>query len=285
MKKHIRIAAAVLSGALLIISGPLSAFAAVGSNTADFDREAGAGNEWSYIGVRSYGANLNDLFGEVTKELVPGDTKTVDVQLRNSSDAATTFWLRAEALTGDGAKALEGDYNKTAVDALLSNIEIDVRYGTASIYTGTLGGVTGTAPGELYSDTGAQLGTLAANSNANITVTLEVSDALRNNYFNSLCAVNWIFTATQEEGGDGPPPPPPPPLTPIEDEEVPLAEPPEDTDLVVIADPETPLGLPQTGGLMTYATPAALALLVLVALYAATYIRGRKGLRKETAQN
>jgi LPXTG-motif cell wall-anchored protein len=54
--------------------------------------------------------------------------------------------------------------------------------------------------------------------------------------------------------------------------------------LVVIADPETPLALPQTGGLMTYATPAALALAVLIALYAATYVRGRKKTIKETAE-
>jgi hypothetical protein len=282
MKKHIRIAAAVLSGALLIITGHLSAFAAVGSTAANFDREAGVGKEWSYVGVKSYGSELNDLFGAVTKELMPGDTKTVRVQLRNSSDAATTFWLKAEALTEDGAKILEEDFaGKKAVDALLSNIEIDVRCGTESIYTGTLGGVTGT-DSKLYSDTGALLGTLAANSNADITVTLKVSDTLGNRYMSSLCAVNWIFTATQDDPLPRRDPRLREPLEEIEDEDVPLAEPPEDTDLVVIADPETPLALPQTGGLMTYATPAALALVALIALYAATYIRGRRNSRKET---
>jgi hypothetical protein len=278
MKKHIRIAAAVLTGALLIITGPLSAFAAAEAN---FDREAGAGSEWSYVGVTSYG-DLNDLFGAVTKELVPGDTKTVGVQLRNSSDAATTFWLKAEALTLDGAKALEDDFaGKTAIDALLDNIGIDVYYGTESVYTGTLGGV---GSGDLYLN-GAELGTLAANSYGDITVTLAVSNTPDNSYKNSLCAVKWTFTATQEEGGGGgggggggtP-------LEELEEEDVPLAEAlPEDTDIVVIADPETPLALPQTGGLMTYATPAAIALAVLIALYAATYIRGRRSMSKETA--
>jgi hypothetical protein len=276
MKKHIRIAAAVLTGALLTIIGPLSAFAAAEAN---FDREAGAGNEWSYLGVTSYG-DPADLFGAVTKELVPGDTKTFNVQLRNSSDAATTFWLKAEALTLDGAKALEDDFaGKTAIDALLGHIGIDVSCGTTSVYTGTLGGV---GSGDLYLN-GAELGTLAANSYEDVNVTLTVSDTLDNRYTNSLCAVNWTFTATQEDpvgggggGGGGTP------LEELEDEDVPLAEAlPEDTDIVVIADPETPLALPQTGGLMTYATPAAIALAVLLLLYAATYIGSRRNIRKE----
>ncbi|MDR2295552.1 MAG: LPXTG cell wall anchor domain-containing protein [Clostridiales Family XIII bacterium] len=49
---------------------------------------------------------------------------------------------------------------------------------------------------------------------------------------------------------------------------------------MIIADPETPLALPQTGGLMTYATPAALALVVLVALYIAIGARSRKKANK-----
>jgi LPXTG-motif cell wall-anchored protein len=51
---------------------------------------------------------------------------------------------------------------------------------------------------------------------------------------------------------------------------------PEGTDMVVVVDPEVPLALPQTGGLMTFATPAALALAVLIGLYAATFIKKRR---------
>lgn len=294
-RKHIRIAAAVLTGVLLILIGPLGAFAAMGNeNEARFDRQAGEGNEWSYVGVKTYG-DLNDLFGEVTKNLAPGAEKTVTVRLGNESDARATFSLRAEALTGDGAKALESEFKgKEADDALLSNINIAVSYQGTSIYAGTLRGAGGT--GDLYTDAGAALGTLEAGNAGTIEVTLSVSRDLDNRYFNKLCAVNWTFTATQEDPeipdddddyyyGDGPGTPGAAtplddgPLTDIGDEDTPLATltgDPEDPDLVVIADPDTPLALPQTGGLMTYATPAALALAVLLALYAVTYIRGRK---------
>jgi hypothetical protein len=313
MKKHIRIAAAILlSGILAVMTGPLAAFA-TDNNTVDFDREAEGGKYWSYIGVKTYG-DLNDLFGEVTKELAPGDGKTVVVQLRNSSDTEAAFWLKAEALTGDGAKALESSFaDKKALDDLLANISIEVHYKDALIYAGTLDGV-GTSG--LYSETGVLLGTLNAGNYGEITATLKVSEDLDNGYFDSLCAVRWLFAATQEDpeepeepeepvpgdpgdpgdpggpgGGPGPsatiPEDPTPldegPLTEIDDYATPLGELPEDTDLVVIADPETPLALPQTGGLMTYATPAALALAVLIALYAATYIRGRKKSNKGTA--
>jgi hypothetical protein len=282
MKKQMRIAAAVLTGALLILTGPLGAFAAA-DNAVEFDLADGETPEWDYVGVTTRGS-LNDLFGEVTKELAPGATRTVDVQLRNRSDESVTFYLRAEALTGDGAKALESDFaGKTAIDDLLGYIETEVYYGDGRIYKGTLGGAA--ADNTIYARDGALLGTLSANSYGSIKVTLSVSEKLDNRYFNALCAVNWTFTAT---GGatDGPPPPPPPPprlddgqLTEIEDDDTPLATQlgePGEPEVVVIADPETPLALPQTGGLMTYATPAALALAVLLALYAATYVRGRK---------
>jgi hypothetical protein len=51
---------------------------------------------------------------------------------------------------------------------------------------------------------------------------------------------------------------------------------PEGTDMVVVVEPEIPLALPQTGGLITFATPAALALAVLIGLYAATFVKKRR---------
>ncbi|MDR2355788.1 MAG: hypothetical protein LBE16_06300 [Clostridiales Family XIII bacterium] len=295
MRKHTRTAAAVLTSALLILAGPLAAFAA-NENAADFDREAGAGNEWSYVGVRTYGS-LNDLFGEMTKELAPGAERTVKVQLRNRSDAETIFRLRAEVLTKGKAEVLEEDFaGKTATDALLSRISVTVTYGGAPLYTGTLGGV---GAGDLYAANGAALGTLAANRHGEIEVKLTVPEDLGNEYFNSLCAVNWIFIATQADAGDigdsddpvgpvtvipdGATPLDDGPLTEIEDEDTPLVTltgDPEDPEVVIIADPETPLSLPQTGGLMTYATPAALALAVLIALYIAIGAKSRKKANK-----
>ncbi|MDR1439789.1 MAG: hypothetical protein LBJ10_07220 [Clostridiales bacterium] len=323
MKIHKRIAAALLPAALLAMTSLPAAYAA-SANVADFDREA-SGAPWSYIGVRTYGS-LDDLFGDAMKELVPGDARTVAVQLQNSSLQTAQFWLRAEALTEAGAKALEGEFpSKAAVDALLGHVSISVDYQGATIYAGTLGGV---GTGDLYTGNGVALGTLAGGSYGTISVSLRVSEALGNDYANSMCAVNWVFTATQEDevgnpgggenqpggapdsidpnapggaaelqpGGDGedigdegvpegagvpgdsgdpgsePPPIDDGTLTDIGDEGAPEGS----ADMVVIADPDTPLGLPQTGGLLTYATPAGIALVVLMALYAATYARGRK---------
>jgi hypothetical protein len=311
MRKHIRLAAALMSAALLAAANTSAVFAAAVSGAADFGAGAG-GDGWGYVGVTTYGDtnSLFDLFGGGTKNLAPGAVRTVNVQLRNRSGAEATFWLRAEALTGGGAKLLEGDFaGKTAVDGLLEKIDITVSYKGEPIYAGTLGGV---GTGGLYSETGAALGTLGADSYGGITVTLRVSDALGNGYFNSLCAVNWTFTATRGDESPADSPGRSGPgygpgsgygsasvtnpgygtaaaslddglLAEIGDGDVPLSEMPDDTDLVVIADPATPLALPQTGGLMTYATPAAIALAVLLALYAATYIRGRKPGRKAAA--
>jgi hypothetical protein len=69
------------------------------------------------------------------------------------------------------------------------------------------------------------------------------------------------------------------PLTDLSDDLTPLGSVetlPEDVDLVVVADPEIPLSLPQTGGLLTFATPAALSLAVLTGLYTATFIKKRR---------
>ena len=269
-----------MTSALLILTGPLGVFAA-GENAADFDLANGETPEWNYVGVTTHG-DLNDLFGEVTKELAPGATRTVGIQLRNRSDESVRFHLRAEALTGEGAKALESDFEgKRAIDDLLSNIAVTVEYQGSPIYAGTLDGA---GSGDLYTELGAALGTLAAQSYGEIEVTLNVSEGLGNAYFNALCAVSWTFTAIGDEGDDDgrwerPPRLDDGPLTEIEDDDTPLATQlgePDEPEVVIIADPETPLALPQTGGLMTYATPAALALAVLVALYVATYVRGRK---------
>ncbi|MDR1571043.1 MAG: hypothetical protein LBS32_00805 [Clostridiales Family XIII bacterium] len=316
MKKYGRIAAAVLLGAVTAMIGPCGSFAAA-DGAVSFSREAGPGDYWGYeLPVQSYGAGLNDLFGDVTKELVPGDERTVRVRLGNRGASEAYFYLRAEALPIEGGEADEklsdgarasiaavkdafGD--KAAMDALLENIGVAVTYKGAEIYSGTLGGTAEAgAPESALYGAGAALGTLAPGGYGDIELSLKVSESLGNSYFNALCAVDWIFTATQEDpplgGGDGGgggggggsgggtigeslPPLDDGQIADIEDEGTPMAtllDGPEDPELVIIADPNTPLALPQTGGLLTYATPAAIALAALVALYAALSLRDRK---------
>jgi hypothetical protein len=67
----------------------------------------------------------------------------------------------------------------------------------------------------------------------------------------------------------------------LPDEEMPfgaLTDQPDGPDMVVVVDPAIPLGvgLPQTGGLLTYASAAGIALIGLLVLYAATFIKKRR---------
>jgi hypothetical protein len=299
MKIIKKTAAATLSVALALACGPLAAYAGAG---AEFFGDVGA--PWSYVDVTVIGG-VNDLFGDIAKELAPGDERALTVQLRNRSSAEAVFSLKASALTGEAAEALEGVYaGKSAMDVLLDAVTAEITYSGGVIYDGPLRG-SSSAP--LYGTDGVILGSLGAGSYGTIGVTLRVPGNLDNSYMDSLCAVEWVFAASQEDSSPVTPPTTPttpsvpgsgtgtiPGTTPgadISDEPTPLDEGPvsgaddiygEDVplgdkpDLVVVVDDPTPMGLPQTGGLMTFATPAAIALIVLLAMFAMTFVGKRK---------
>jgi hypothetical protein len=144
------------------------------------------------------GNSVADYFGDATKGLYPGARASVAVQLRNNTADMVSFYLRAEALTGEAARGLEAAFDgKVAIDALLENIDITVTHGGAAIYRGTLGGsASGTAP-DLYT-TGAFLGRVSPGYWGNVAVELTVRD-LDNTFVDALCAVTWVFEARQED--------------------------------------------------------------------------------------
>jgi hypothetical protein len=193
-------AAATLSGLLLFAGGPPDVFAAGMGNDEVVYRSGGADASFDrYQGnVKIYG-DVQDLFGEVTKDLMPGSIRNFDVQFRNYVDKNVTFYLKAEALTGGGAKNLENVdrfEGYTAMDELLEHVRITIEHAGNIIYSGSLDGPGSPA---LYTGSGVVLGTLAPGTQGTLDITLSVSKSLRNQFFNSLCAVNWIFSAWEDE--------------------------------------------------------------------------------------
>ncbi|MCL2462439.1 MAG: LPXTG cell wall anchor domain-containing protein [Defluviitaleaceae bacterium] len=142
--------------------------------------------------VRVYGM---DLFGEKTKNLLPGDSVDLTIELRNDSAAETTFLMRAEPVTGSDAQAVAAEFDgKTALDYVLDIVGIDVSYDGALIYSGTLRG-DGT---DLYGPDGVTLGSIAAGASKIIGVTIKIPIEAGNELQDALCAVKWEFTAQTE---------------------------------------------------------------------------------------
>ena len=231
---------------------------------------------WSYDNVVVYannGASLDDLFGFTTKELALGDQKTLHIRLENHSDEPFAFFLNADARTGAYAKEAEICFpGKIANDSLLRAADVSISYRGGDVYMLEeylyVGKLAGRADSALYAEDGLFLGHLAPYASGSITVRLSIPSDLGNAYMNSLCTVDWRFTARQEDLPDDPLADPaspdretirdtaaplagsepllPPEYgdTTIGDAEAPLGSA-EDHDFVVVVD--TGLGLPRTG--------------------------------------
>lgn len=195
---------------------------------------------WEYdsVNVTAYGY---DLFGAVTKDLVPGDARDISVSLRNNTSDPVDFRLVARPLTLAEARTLETSYpGKTANDALLDVIDLRVLHGTTTLYSGTL---RGASTSEMYSDAGVAIGRVSAGWAGTITVELSVRSDAGNAVASKLCAVEWVFVAAQYNE-DEPPPPQPPPTDPS-GSTTPVGAGGDDTTVVVVDD--TPLSeLPDT---------------------------------------
>jgi len=309
LKKPVR---SVLIALLVVavISVPLLAAA---SPSADFNYPGDP--IWSFGDVTVYSDGLglesiDDLFGLITKELAPGMKREINIRLENHSANTYSFYLKAQAKTGDEANALEKFFpGKTAEDSLLNAIDTTVYYTGGNIYTteGIIydGKLSGNAGAAMYDGAhGVLLGTLGANSYGTVRATISIPESLGNEYMSTLCAVNWWFTAAMIESPQNPDTSPsvtyppdggqttPPVTTFIPPSPVPTGdiENPEETDIgeievpkeeiVVVVDPGGKL--PQTGGIATYVAPAVLALSVLLLLLAITFISKRKKKRRDS---
>jgi hypothetical protein len=238
-----KLAAAVLSA---IIAAGMAPAAMAADSEAGFNGEASA-VRWNRTPAAIYatggGGQIYDLFGEITKNLVPGDKKVVTVSLRNDSPDEVTFSLRARALTGEDARALTGAgggfAGKTASDALLDMITLEIENPlTAStpLYSGAMAG----SGGGIFSSAGAVIGRVSAGWSGIIRITVSVDAGLTGaDYANALAAMEWSFFAEQYNDdagqffpispnepapGQSPGSAPAEPLVEIDDEGPPLGE-------------------------------------------------------------
>ncbi|MDR3311467.1 MAG: hypothetical protein LBS90_09010 [Oscillospiraceae bacterium] len=211
MKKTLskRLTAAALS-VLLALSAPSALAAAAPSPGVNY---RGA-NSWEVTPARVYATGSNteitDFFGDVTKNMVPGDSRTVagnnaiTVLLKNTDSREVTFGLRAETLTAAVAAGLTGangpdnitartgsDFaDKTASDALLEQIQIKLTVDTKELYGGTLSGLIGRSG----ANTGDWLtiGRVSPGWNGVLTIEIVVPN-LGNDYQGTLAAVDLQF--------------------------------------------------------------------------------------------
>jgi hypothetical protein len=314
--------------AILYITVTLGASgAAFATGSADFYGKYG-NPIWDYNDVCVYtngSASIDDLFGLSTKELGPGMRKTMDIRLENHSSEYYTFYLNASARTGAAARGMEGYFpGKTAADSLLNAIDVVVSFrggdlyaSEGNIYVGKLAGSPGAG---MYTAGGVTLGNIAPYSFGDVRVEITISKDLGNSYKNTLCTVDWWFTATQDDtpGRPEPPEPPdppdpgddgdggnggdipdtPPPLsdggtTPpgggtgddtidIDDDETPLGSR-DDEDILVVVDPDWTL--PRTGDFRKSVGPAAATLALLFILLSALVYYKMKTISMEKNQN
>lgn len=153
----------------------------------------------------------NDLFSNM-KEMMPGQTMSNTIALKNGSDQAVTFYLAARAdYDSTPAGRLVTDTKKHWMEDLIRKIELTITRGSVVIYRGPASGdpsdagtpgyegdkVQGTMVDGVY---GINLGYVPANEAIYLTATIEIpGEALDNSYQDSFACVKWIFCV---EGSD-----------------------------------------------------------------------------------
>lgn len=218
--------------------------------------------------------NGTNLFQDVFKELMPGDSRTQTVRLNpRSLQQSYNVYLYARecAADEDGVHVKQVD-GKTDDQGLLSFLTIRVYQGEGEnrklISDGLKGDIGAVYPGQLgqepATNAGALLGRFGPGS-ADEVLTVEVSVDIQagNEFADKAAYIDWVFFAdtipvTPDRpdrpsggggggGGGGGTPPTPPDVT-IPDPEVPLAETPPPTE-EEIEDEGVPLGgmPPETG--------------------------------------
>ena len=230
----------MLSAAVILLISigmafPINAFAASGPGSVQFN---GKGSEpWTIKSAPVYysstGDEIVDFFGALTKELLPGDTRSFTVELKNTSDAKVLFWMRTCPVTRDGStldgfksselttlKASFTDKTPLNNDDLLDQITLKLTnpFSTpagATLYSGTLRG-DGTG---INNEKWTQLGYVNPGQSGYIGVSVDVPMSLSNYYQNSLAAVEWQFYTEYDDSPVVTPPPsggsktPKPPVT------------------------------------------------------------------------
>jgi len=302
-RKPVRLFLAIVLVAL-ILSGANAVFAS--AEDAFVDLVFYSDMSWSSDGADvqvSNGSSTTDFFGVATKNLAPGMVRTITIRLTNQSESSQYFRLLAIPRSLHSAQGVPGALFPVtrSSDELMNEINVAVYYQGSKASTKNeiyVGKFAGRPDAEMYFGAGATLGTLAAGETGTITVRVEIPGTLDNSYMAAQGALDWRFTATEvtsgsedagkpQEGTDG--------AANIQSTALPLAdasaevEPPDeipefevnpvprdDSPVRVIA-ASLDSSLPQTGGVRTFVVVLSIMLLLLIALLAVTYIKGRDG--------
>jgi hypothetical protein len=237
-RKLRRLTAAALT-VIIALSGATVTAQAAEATTPGIGYTSGSGENsgaWEWTDATVYktdtGKEIKDLFGDITKNLVPGDVKNITVKLTNNdAEGDVVFALYARALKGEESRALTasaGDFaNKTANDELLNKIQLEIsNYDESStLYSGPMGGDS--APDSIYGSFtdsdgttvrgGKILGRVSAGKTGILKIAVSVDD-IGNEYQNALAAVEWRILAEPyipEEEEPGPTEPGPSPQSPV----------------------------------------------------------------------
>lgn len=139
-------------------------------------------------------ADKTDLFVNF-KNLLPGCSRTQTVQITNKDSKSAALFLRAEAADQEYTSAADLEKVQTL---LQKYARIKVMQGEKLLYEGPAdGNLTGKG---LSMAKDISLGSFDAGKSEKLTVTLSVDPAMDNSYQSLIGKVNWIFTASGEDG-------------------------------------------------------------------------------------
>lgn len=259
MKNSMRVFSSLLLAAGLFCGGAITASAKnqegktqmvlPGGNSASIQFSNGADSFFNFSGV------------------VPGDTLTQEIEVKNNRSETVTFYLNAAAPTQN--------------EALLREISLTITNTATNrvIYSGNLTGNPTSAYGDdLYKNSttrlnGINLGSFSANSTLYLKAVISVPLTVDNTYADNISKVTWQVRAQMSDpyypGGTTRPSTPrgtpsypdtdtdrssPGNLATINDNDVPLAG-----NLFTIPDGQVPLAdLPKTGGALRFGSMLAL---------------------------
>lgn len=140
----------------------------------------------------------DDLFLNF-KNVMPGDTVTQNISIKNDNSDTTDIYLYA--LQMDNSAYISAEEKEIADELMkLMTIELTAKNKDNSIYTIYNGPIYG--EGNSYNMHKAEnailLGTFAKGDSLDITATLKISPELDNRYANAVAKIKWVFTATGE---------------------------------------------------------------------------------------
>ena len=157
------------------------------------------------IEIRAGGEQPLDLFGNYTKALMPGETVTFRILVKNSSAVPVNMYLKAADTPADQFPTPE---DKAKSDKLLKEIRMQIEQITddasAPLFTGLADGTAEDGSGGLREY--VHLGLLNANGETYLEMHVQVPVTLDNTYQAAIGKIDWIFRIeeTAEESSTEP---------------------------------------------------------------------------------